>query len=225
MPLPLIGAIAGANALIKLGSGLFQKAAANKIAKNNPFPNAFVQPEYEQNVALADNMARVGLPQEQYNNQLNLIGRNQAGGLATLGRSANPSAGLASLIRAGNDATMNLNAADANARQRNLMTFMQQRQILGGQRQSVWDWNNKQKYLSNLEKEQALRGAGNQNVMGALGDVTSGASQLALMGGFGGANPTSTTGNPNPLFNNGIQTFEFNKKNYNPLYGSYNPMN
>lgn len=170
-------AIAGLGALGKMTSGLFQGMKARRIERNNVRPIQQVQSEYFKNVADAEQMARIGMPQQQYNQGLQNIQRNQSGVLGALSRSANPNAGLQSLLRASNDATMNLDVQNALQRNQNRRGLMQQRGILAGQKQNAFDWNEKSKYLAKVAEAQALRGAGAQNLMGAFGDVT----QIGMM--------------------------------------------
>lgn len=170
-------ALAGLGALGKLGTGIVQGIKANKIDRNNIRPIQQVQQEYFKNVEDANQMARLGLPQQQYNLGRQNILRNQSNALGLLNRSANPAAGLNAMLRAGNDATLNLDVQNAQARNQNLRGLMGQRQILGGQKQNAFDWNEKSKYLAQSAKAQALRGAGMQNTMGAFGDV----QQLGMM--------------------------------------------
>lgn len=138
-------------------------------------------------------MSQEGIPLASYNKQESDINRTQAGALSTLGRSANPGAGLASIVRAGNDATGSLNAQDAVQRNRNLMTLLQERQTLAQQKDKQWDWNYQQKYLGNLAKSQSLRTSGNANISGALSDTAGTASTALKMGGFGTTGSTGTT--------------------------------
>lgn len=170
--IPLALGLAGAGALLKAGTGLWQTIKGNRIDKKNPFPVEQANPIFQKNVAIAENMARTGMPQQQYNNALNNIGRNQAGAIRQLGRSANPSAGLASVLRAGNDATINLDTQDANARLNNQRFAFGQRLNLAQEQNRVFDWNKRQKYLGLLAKSQGMIGAGMQNLMGGFNDAT-----------------------------------------------------
>lgn len=137
-------------------------------------------------------MSQVGLPQQQYNNQLNNINQNQSAGISALNNSANPGANIASVVRAGDNATGALNAQDAVARNNNMLQLLKQRQVLAQQKDKAWDWNYQQKYLGNLAKSQALQGAGNANLNGALNDASSAATTLGKMGAF--SNSTQTMG-------------------------------
>lgn len=179
--------IAGGSAIIKGVEGISQNSKASAIENANPYPQMGVQQEYQQNVNQAQQMAQQGMPAQQYNNQLNSIGQNQAGALQTLSRSSNPGAGLASIVRQGDQATSNLNAQDAIQKNRNLLTLLQERQSLAGQKDKAWDWNFQQKYLGNLAKSQALRQSANANISGALSDVTGAATSLSGLGAFGGS--------------------------------------
>lgn len=180
-------AVAGAGLTYKIVKGATDKHTANQIDKGNPFPTENVQPEYQENVNQATNMAQTGLPDQVYNNQLNNIQRNQAGGLMALSRSANPGGNVASIVRSGDDATSNLNAQDAMARNRNLLNLLNQRMQLAQQKDKAWDWNHQQRYLQNLAKANAYRSAGNQSinsgVTDAMGTVTAANGAGAFSGG------------------------------------------
>jgi len=187
MPIPLALGIAAAPSIVKGIAGIAGIFKGNKMAKNNPFPTETVNQNYVKNSAIADQMALVGLPQQQYNNSIQNIGRNQSAVLNQLSRSNNSGAGLQSLLRASNDATMNLDAQDAQARLRNQGIAMQQRGILGQQQDKVWDWNNKQKYIQQANAAAAVQGAGRQNAFGALTDLSQ-LGQSYLGGQIGGQN-------------------------------------
>lgn len=178
--------VAGGTAAVKLATGAVQNSKANSIDKNNPYPNQTVDPIYQQNVNQVTQMSQEGLPAQQYNNSLNLINRNQGSGLQALQRSANPGANLASLVRAGDDATNGLNAQDAAMRNQNLLKLLQERQILAQQKDKAWDWNYQQKYLGNLAKANALRGSSNANVNSGLNELSGTGLAGAQLGAFKG---------------------------------------
>lgn len=180
------GALVGASALGKIGFGLFQNHKASQVEKSNIRPTEAVDPIYQQNVNTAQQMAQEGLPQAVINNQTNAINQNQAGAVGALSNSANPGAGLASIVRGGNQAMGNLNAQDAAARNKNTLALIQQRGILAGAKQNAWNYNYADKYSENLAKSQALRGAGTQNIAGGIGTLgQAGMGVLGSTGGFG----------------------------------------
>lgn len=181
MPFPIGAALSGLSALSKIVTGFSQQRKAHNINKNNPFPVETLQPEYAKNVALAENMGRTGLPQQQYVNSLQNINRNQTAGIRALTRSGRP-IGVASLVRAGNDATMNLDAQDAMARQQNQRFAFGQRNILAQQNQRLFDVNKRTPWLQMLAKANALEGAGMQNKQNGLNDFTTMGSIMSMNG-------------------------------------------
>jgi hypothetical protein len=213
--------IAGGTAIFKGVEGLEQKGAANRIDKANPYPAYQIPQEYQDNVNQAQQMAQQGLPQQQYNNQLNSINQNQSAATSALSNSANPGANLASIVRAGDNATGSLNAQDAMARNRNMLNLLQERQTLAQQKDKAWDWNYQQRYLGNLAKSQALRTSGNANINGALNDVTSGATTMMKL--QAGSDDTSWQ-QPDANLNNAAMTgqgyamngIQNTEQNFNP---------
>lgn len=198
-------ALAGLGALAKLGTGVAQGIKANRIDKKNIRPEQVVNDEYFKNVSDAESMARTGMPSAQYGQAIQNQQRNMNGVVSALSRSANPSAGLASLLRANNDATLNLDVNNANQRIQNRRYLANQRGVLAQQKQNAFDWNYKSKYLADFAKAQALRGSGMQNMMGAFGDV----QQLGMMV----ENPDSANSKPqnqlpsNSYGNYGLNTY------------------
>jgi hypothetical protein len=79
-----------------------------------------------------------------------------------------------------NDALLNLDVADANARQRNQQGVLTQNNNLARYQQNAWDWNKRQKFLETAASVRALMGAGNANTnqgldrgIGGLGSIAS----------------------------------------------------
>ncbi|HLG29940.1 MAG TPA: hypothetical protein VI387_06970, partial [Candidatus Brocadiales bacterium] len=126
---------------------------------------------------------------EQYNAGQVGIGRNMSSGLRMLSNRANPINGINSLVRAGNDASNNLNVQDANMRRQNMLNAQNQRSILGGQKQQAWNWNSRDNYGEQLAKIQAMKGAGMQNVGNGLNN----AAQLGMVMSQGGGEMAGTT--------------------------------
>lgn len=238
---------------MKLYSGLHQQSQANKIDANNPRPDYVIPQEYYDNVNMARNMAQVGLPQQQYNNQLNNINTNQAGAIQSLSNSANPGANLASIVRGGDAATNTLNAQDAQARDANQRVYMQQLGVLAQQKLAQQQSDKFDKYTEQFNKAAALRGAGMQNVNSAanglsqlgttiagnylgiptssktMGDVN-GASDLSAQGvginyvaPYAGPNASGAITSPSPNYQNAPAVYS----NQVPLgtnwYNMYNP--
>jgi hypothetical protein len=167
--------------------GLSQKHKANQIEKNLKQPQYQIPDEFYQNRNISRQMAQLGLPSQQYNNQMNQINANQASSLATAQRSANPGAGIANITGQTNAATNNLNAEDSQARQSNQRYYMQANDQLGGQKLAQQQANVFDPYTQKYNEMQAYRGAGQQNINTAVQD-------LSQLGGYAmqyGLNPNS----------------------------------
>lgn len=206
MPLPL-AAIAAIPAVIKGISGLAGVIKGNARAKRNIRPIENANALIAQNNAIAENDALVGMPQEQFNLANQGLQRNQAAGFRQLGRSANASAGLASLVRGGNDAVLNLGAQDAAMRMNNRRFAFGTRSALANEQNRVFDWNKRRKFQEEAAAAAEQIGAGRANAFGALTDLSQiGQSYLgggAAKGTATGSNAGITNYLPNATLNDG----------------------
>jgi len=196
MPLPLL--LAAAPSIIKGIGGLAGMIKGNARAKRNIRPEENVNALISQNNAMAENDALVGMPQEQFNLANQGLQRNQAAGFRQLGRSANASAGLASLVRGGNDAALDLGAQDAAMRMNNRRFAFGTRSALAGEQNRVFDWNKRRKFQEEAAAAAEQIGSGKANAMGALTDLSQ-IGQAYLGGGKAGTSPP--TGATQPSFN------------------------
>lgn len=187
-------AIAGGAAAIKGLLGIGQAVAGGikmrKALRNRP--DYTIPEEYQQNVAMADNLMNLGMPREQYLAQLQGINRNQSFGLRMLGDRRSALAGVGNLVQQSNDAQLNLNAADATMRRdskfRATGMKMNANYQLGMQKLAKQQWDKFNPYLAKLNQAQGLIGAGMQNIGGAL-DM---GAMLAMSENGGGTKPTKT---------------------------------
>jgi len=114
-------ALAGAGAAGKAISGASQTAKGKKALKNAIDPGYKIPEEFQKNILQAENMARVGLPSQEYNLASTNIERGTQAGLRQLGRMSNPFAGIAGLARSQSDAFARLDASNAAARRQNML--------------------------------------------------------------------------------------------------------
>lgn len=181
MPLPaalIMGGVKLLGGLFKGLTGRSQRKQGNKLLAENPYPEAKVQSAFTENKDLATQMAKEGMPSEQYNKAMRNIQRQQIGAL----RGANDRRGglmaISGLQQGTNDALLNLAAKDAemrNANQRNLINVNNQ---YGNQQNRVWDWNVRNKYQQNRNYAMSLLGAGNANKVAGVDSAISGAGYL-----------------------------------------------
>jgi len=193
-----IGAIAaGAGAAAKGISGASQVSRGKKALRRAVDPGYNIPKEFETNLSQAENMARVGLPSQEYNLASTNIQRGTQAGLRQLGRMSNPFAGIAGLQRGQSDAFARLDASNAAARRQNMLQAMGARRELAGQKLAQQQYA-QQGYFDKVNQANALIGAGRQNVAGAFNTVSNiglgliGASQG---GGGGGMSVNKATGN------------------------------
>lgn len=189
MPIPFLAIASLVSAGISAANGISQKNKANKLIAGNPYPTQEVPQAILENQQKAKLYENQGLPSEQYQQAIRNINRNSTAAL----RSATDrrgGLGMVSTINQGaNDAKLNLDVADANARRQNQQRMMQQNNTLGQWQNNVWDWNKRQKYMQTAASARALLGAGNANINQGLDRGLSG----LLMSGTGVS--TSNTAN------------------------------
>jgi hypothetical protein len=239
IPAAVVAALIAAVPSVAKGvQGIFQGAKGNKLAKQNIRPTYEIPKEFQQNLAIAENMGRVGLPQQQYNQAQQNFQRNQAGALRQFGRMGNPR-GLAGIVRAGNDASLGLDVADAQARLSNQRNAMGYRSQMGQQQLAKQNWDKFQNYGEKADAAAALQGAGRQNVMGGLSELSQVGQMAMYNGGFGGTGKSSVSptynanfspskfmqnaGMPNPMSTQPMSGYPFSgsggMSNYNKISG------
>jgi len=192
--------ISAAPAALKGIQGIFQGAKGAKLAKKNIRPTYEIPQEFQQNLAIAENMGRVGLPQQQYTQGLQNIQRGQTAGLRQLGRMGR-GGNVAGLARAGMDATLGLDVADANARMSNQRAAMGYRSQIGQQQLAKQQYDKFGKYEEQAAAAEALKGAGRQNVMGGLTDLANIGMTTIAYGDLGSGKVKNAITAPESNFN------------------------
>ena len=118
------------------------------------------------------------MPQEQYQQGKQNIDANAANALAGA-QDRRGGLGMIGKIQQGsNNATLNLDALNAKARQQNQLR-------LAGYQDKQWQINQNQPYQRNYNYGMQLLGAGNQNEAGALDTLGSTIGNAAYRGAFG----------------------------------------
>lgn len=169
-PITMGAVISGGSALLKGIGGLFQSGKAKRMLKRTQDPGYKIPSGFYENLAQSEQLARTGMPMEQYNLARQNIDRSMASGTRALSRSSNPSAGVASMVRAGIEGGLNLDSANASIRRQNILQAMGARRELAGQQLSKQQYA-QQRYMDQVNQANALRGAGMQNISGALSNV------------------------------------------------------
>lgn len=179
-----IGAVAGG--LISGITGLFQKKKANKLLASLQRPQYVIPNEVLQNQKQAELNSRQGLPSEQYNQGMQNIARQQN---TALQRATDRRGGLLAVAgtqQLGNDASLNLDVANANARLKNQNTLYGINNQVAGYRDKAFQINQMQPYQQNYNYAMGLLGSGNQNLVSGIDKVASGALMSTGRGGGSG---------------------------------------
>lgn len=171
----------GASVLGSVFQGARQRRQARELERQNVRPTYTPDTNILQNQAIAQQMARAGLPDQVYNNQMNQIQQGFSTGLRQLGSRSTTPINVNSLVRNQNQAVGNLNAADAQARQQWTGQLMQANQAVAQENRQAFNINQLQPYQQNAQNVASMRRAGTQNVFGGLGMLAQG----AMMGVFG----------------------------------------
>jgi len=172
------GIASAASGLISGITGLFQKHKANKLLSRLNRPQYTIPNEIMQNQKQAELNARQGLPSEQYQQGMQNIARQQN---TALQRASDRRGGLLAVAgtqQMGNDATLNLDVANANARLKNQNTLYGVNNQVAGYKDKAFNINQMQPYQQDRQYALGLLGAGNQNLTGGIDKIASG----ALMG-------------------------------------------
>ena len=238
-----MGIAAGAG-LLKAGLGFAQQLKGKKMLKKTIDPGYKIPKGFGRNLAESEQMARVGMPSQQYNQAQQNISRNVGTGVRALSRSANPAAGVAGLVRAQNDATLGLDVSNASARRQNILQAMGARREMAGQQLAQQQYA-QNRYFDKVNEANARIGAGTQNIFGGISDIGT-AGVMSMMGGkkpaetldetpytgnFGSNTPvgqygTRLFGSQGGGFGSGslqpIQTPFINKSGFGK-YGKFNP--
>jgi hypothetical protein len=186
------GALSIGSSLLGLLGGIGQRAKAKKMLAGLKDPGYVIPEEFQKNLGIAENMARTGLPSEQYNLASTNIQRGTQAGLRQLGRMSNPFAGIAGLARSQSDSFAQLDASNAAARRQNLLGAMGARRELAGQKLNQQQYNQR-RYEEAVNEANALMGAGQQNTAGGLGSLGQFGMMQSLYGNRPTIDPTKTT--------------------------------
>ena len=187
----IISGLGGPAGLLSIGSSLLgligagkQKRKARKMLAGLKDPGYQIPDEFKANVAQAEQMARTGLPSQEYNLASTNIQRGTQAGLRQLSRMSNPFAGIAGLQRGQSDAFARLDASNAAARRQNILGAMGARRELAGQKLSQQQYA-QQRYMDKVNEANALLGAGMQNQAAGLGSLGQFGLMQSLYGGGG----------------------------------------
>lgn len=190
---------AGATGLLSGITGFFQKKQGNKLLSQNPFPTEAMPSEVLANQQIAEGAATQGLPSEEYQQAQKNIQRNQ---VAAMNSATDRRSGVASIgaIQEGtNNATGQLDAANAEARRQNIGQLENVNSQVASWKDKLFDWNQRAKYEQNRQYGLSLVGAGNANLIGGADKLIGGLVGAGASGGLSGSGkaPSGSPTTPN----------------------------
>lgn len=177
---PVGAGIAIGSGLLKGGLGFLQQLKGKKMLKKAVDPGYKIPKGFSENLSRAEQLERIGMPSQQYNQAQQNISRNVGTGVRALSRSSNPAAGVAGLVRAQNDATLGLDVSNAAARRQNILQAMGARREMAGQQLAQQQYA-QNRYFDKVNEANARIGAGTQNIFGGISDI----GTAGIMSGMG----------------------------------------
>lgn len=161
----IAGGVQALGGLVGGAIGLIQRGEGRNKLRHLQRPDYEIPYEVQQ-------AANEGLPSEQYAKAMQNINRQQLNALKAAKDRRGGLEAIGAIQQRTNDATLGLDAANAQARQQNQLR-------LAGYRDKAWDWNKKQKYQTDYNYAMNLLGAGNQNLVGGIDKLFAGGGLMA----------------------------------------------
>lgn len=173
--MPLAGLIAPVvGGLISAFTGHNQKKEAKDELSRLSYPEEDVPQEFVQGQSIAEELAATGMPSEQYNQAMRNIQRQQLTALRYANDRRGGFAVLPQILQGTNDATLSLDAKDAEQRlaaKRNLISY---KTMIGGQKRDLFDKNIRDKYNRDYNYSMGKLGVGNTNFVSGLDKILAG---------------------------------------------------
>lgn len=182
-----------ASGLLSGITGFFQRRKAKRALANLKRPEYQIPEEVLRSQKLAEQAAAEGLPSQQYNQAQQNIQRQQNRAISMAADRRSGLMALPGIQQSSNDALLNLDVKDAQARMANQQKLYG---ILGQTaqyRDKAFDINKMQPYERDYNYYQSLLGAGNQNLLAGADKFIGGAGMLLSgAGGSGGGSGSSS---------------------------------
>lgn len=159
--------------------GLGQRRKAKRLLAGLQRPEYMIPNEVLQNQKMAERATAEGLPSQQYNQAMQNIQRQQNRALTAAGSRRGALMALPGLQQQANDALLNLDVKDAQARMANQQRLYGINSQVGQYRDKAFEINKMQPYQRDYGYAQSLLGMGNQNLYGGIERLIAGGGQFA----------------------------------------------
>jgi hypothetical protein len=212
-------------AAVSIINGISQRKQAQRLANANQRPTEPVPQGVLQADQLAQNQANEGLPGAQYAQAQQNIQRAQAAALQANNDRRGGLTTIPTIQQGTNDANLNLDVQNANARIRNRQALISEKENLGQWQDKTWGWNNAMKYQETAAASRALLGAGNQNINSGLdrtgATLINGLGNRGYNGLFGrGQTPSYNGVQVGAVQNNGVDPYGYDLQGTNNVDNS-----
>lgn len=169
-----------AGGLIKGLVGGHQKREGKRLLNSLQYPTEGLPSEITQNQVAAQQQAATGLPSEQYANAMKNIQRQQLFALKSAHDRRGGLGAIAGIQQGTNDATLNLDAKDAQMRLANQQNLQNVNNQVAGWKSRLFNYNVRDKYNRDYQYGQNLVGYGNQNQFAGLDQGIAGIGQIGI---------------------------------------------
>jgi hypothetical protein len=194
MPSPdLIGSIGQAAGGIAKGVvGYFQNRKANKLLKGLQYPTETMPSALVENQNRWRQLAGQGLPSQQYAQAMRNLQRTQLSSLMAAHDRRGGLGSIAGIQQGTNDASLNLDTADARMRLQNEQGLMNVNNQVAATQRDLFQKNIRDKHTQDYGYAMRLKGQGNQNMFGGLDQLLGAGQYYAASkrpgygGGYGG---------------------------------------
>lgn len=180
MPLTTSAVLGG----IQTATGIAQYISGEKKKRDAQRPEYSIPKEISDNLSQAQLQALQGLPEEQKQEYVNNIQRNQNFGLNAIGTRQGGLTGLASLTQNGNDAYNKLLSEDSQARMANMDKLTNARNNMAQYQDKSFELNKLLPFQQKTTEAQGLMGAGIQNAFGGLKGIQGGIENNSLTNAY-----------------------------------------
>lgn len=197
-----------ASGLLSGITGYFQRRKAKKALSNLHRPEYQIPDEILRSQKMAEQAANEGLPSQQYNQAQQNIQRQQNRAISMAADRRGGLMALPGIQQSANDAFLNLDVKDAQARMSNQQKLYGVLGQTAQYRDKAFDINKMQPYQRDYGYNMSLLGQGNQNLLAGADKLLGGAGQFidASMQQGGGKKMKTPKNSNQPNYYNGYDS-------------------
>ncbi len=173
-----LGAIGGIG---QIGLGIWQGFQARKLEKDNKRPTYEIPSAIKDNMTMAQMRALEGIPEEQKQQYIDNLQKNQLLQLTAAGDRGNSLNAIAGIAAQGNEGIRNLATADANQRIQNQQTAYKMNAAYGDAQNTEFELNKLNPFYENAAAIRGLKNSQQQNVFGGIKSITDTAQDAAKL--------------------------------------------